>query len=532
MFKEILFGQNSREKILKGVSTLNKAVSSTLGPRGQNVSIEEGSSPTITKDGVTVARQIFLKDKFENMGVMLAQKAAEDTNREAGDGTTSTITLLNAILTEGHKAVAAGMNPILIKRGMDAALKKVVKLLKKQSKEIKTAEEKKQIATISANNDSEIGELVSKVIEKTGIDGVVTIINSNSIETEVEYVEGTKLNSGLLVPIFMNNRKNLSVEMNKPEIIITSDDIVLNGHIINLLEKRVSEGQRDFVLLANKIEGEALGFLIKNQLQGIFRCVPINLPSFGNYQKDLMHDLASLTGATVLGKEEGVTIDQAEKEHLGMAESVISGRDFTIISGAKGDIKKRIVEVKALLEKEKDSFKKEKLKDRLGRLTGSVANIKAGGANKAEQDELRYRIEDALNATKSAIQEGIIEGGGLALLRCQSEIFSSVEPDKKGASKEFGVGFDIVAKSLEMPFRQIVDNGGKSGEAVLGEIMARKDEGIGYNALTGEYEDLFKAGIIDPRKVVRNEITNAVATAGIILTCGCSITTNLEEEKK
>jgi len=525
MYKNLLFGQDAREKILKGVHTVSEAVSSTLGPRGQNVAFEETTIPTITKDGVTVAQQIFLKDKFENMGVMLAREAAENTNREAGDGTTTTITLLDSILTEGHKAVAAGMNPILIKRGMENALKQVVDLLGKQARKIETPKEKIQVATISANNDPEMGKMVAEVINKIGTDGVVSVTSSNSLETEVEYVEGTKLNTGYLVPHFINNVRKLTVEMKNPKIIITTDDIVLSKHILPLLQEMEANGETNCILLANRIEGEVLNFLLKNFAKGTFRCVPVKLPSFGEYQQDLIKDLATLTGATVIGKEESVSIDKAGVNELGISEDVTVGRDFVIFSGAKGNIKKKIQEVKALLEGEKDTFKIEQLKKRLGRLNGSIANIKAGGASDAEQLEMRYRIEDALNATKSAIEEGIVEGGGMALLRCQKDIIIP-----KGNNKEFEVGVNIVKKSLEMPFRKIVDNGGGEGQAILGEVMARKKERIGYNCLTEQYENLIKAGIIDPKKVVKNEIINAVATAGILLTIGCSITTTFEDE--
>jgi chaperonin GroEL len=526
MYKNLLFEQEARKKILKGVHIVSRAVSSTLGPRGQNVAFEESSYPTITKDGVTVSQQIFLKDKFENMGAMLAREAAENTNREAGDGTTTTIALLDAILTEGHKAVAADMNPILIKRGMENALKQVLDLLEKQTKTIKTSKEKKQIAAISANNDVEMGEMVAEVIEKIGTDGIASITSSNSLKTEVEYIKGTKLNSGYLIPHFINNIRKWTVEMNNPKIIITTDDIILNTHILPLLQKMEESGERDCILMANRIEGEAINFLIRNQHKGAFRCVPVKLPSFGEYQQDLIGDLAALTNATVIGKEEGVKIEEAGVGELGTSENVIIGRDFTIFSGAKGNIKKKIQEVKSLLEGEKDTFKIEQLKKRLGRLNGSVANIKAGGASEAEQVEMRYRIEDALNATKSAIEEGVVEGGGMALLRCQSGI-----KVPEGMNKEFAVGVDIVRKALDTPFKQIVDNGGKRGEKVLGEIMARKKEKIGYNCLTDIYEDLMKAGIIDPKKVVKNEITNAVSTAGILLTCNTAITVTFEDEK-
>lgn len=513
MFKEIKFDAEARNEILKGVDLVAKAVGNTLGPQGNNVIFEESSYPTITKDGVTVAGQIFLSNKLQNMGVMMAREAAENTNREAGDGTTTTIVLLQAILKEGHKAVAAGMNPILIKRGMDVALNQVLDQL--QAKQITTDKEKLQIATISANNDEKIGKMIADVIKKVGTDGVITVSNSNSLKTEVEYLKGTKLNSGFESHVFINDPKRLSVMLEEPVIIITREDILMQNQLVPIIQRLLEAGKNKMVLLANKIEGNALAFLVQNWLQGKFMCVPVKLPAFGGYQRDLVYDLAALTQATVLGPEDAVKLEDGTLEHCGSAEKIIIGRKETIISGGEGDISKRIEEIKALLKEEKDIFNKEKLKDRLGRLTGSIANIKAGGASETEQMELRYRIEDSLNSTKSAIEEGIVEGGGVALLRC--DIINTIT----AVGEEFDMGIKIVQKALEAPLKKIVDNSGQSGEAVVAKV---KEATMGYNALTGKYEDLFQAGIVDPLKVVKNEIINAVATSGILLTSNTAIT--------
>jgi chaperonin GroEL len=514
MYKELLFDAEARNKILKGVQIVGKAVSSTLGPRGNNVIFEESSYPTITKDGVTVAQQVFLEDKFENMGAMIAREAAENTNREAGDGTTTTIVLLQAIFEEGHKAVASGMNPILIKRGMDFAADEIVKLLNKQAKKVTTEKEKLQIATISANNDESIGKLIADVIGKVGVDGTITVTNSNNLKTEVEYVNGTKLSQGYQSHVFINDPKHLAAVAENPKIIICTDDITMQAQLVPLFQKLITAGERNLILLANRIEGQALAFLVQNFLQGKFTCVPVKVPSFGDYQRDLIYDLAKLTNATVVGREDSKRLEDADIEDCGTCESVIVSRDQTILLGATGDVKDRIQEVKALLIIEQDEYRKDKLKIRLGRLTGSIANIKVGGASESEQTEIKYRIEDALNATKSAIEEGIVEGGGMALLKC-------VEGLKVVAkNKEFDTGVEIVRKALSMPLKKIADNGGVSGEAVVGKVL---DHGIGYNALTDTYEDLFKAGIIDPKKVVRHEILNAVATSGILLTNSCAI---------
>jgi len=520
-YKQILFGQDAREKIKKGVNILADAVSSTLGPRGQNVIIEESSFPTITKDGVTVAQQVFLEDKFENMGNMTSREAAENTNREAGAGTTTTIVLLREIFNEGYKAITAGMNPVLLKRGMDEALKDILKELDKQAKKVITDEQKEQVAIISTNNDIEMGKMIAAVVKEVGQDGVVTVSSSNNLKTEVEYIKGTKLNSGYESHLFMNDRRTLSAVMNDPEIIITTERITMSSQISPIIQKCLVAGKRNMVLFADVIEGQALVFLVQNYLQGKFTCVPVKVPSYGGYQRDLIYDMATLTEAIVLGQQDAKKIEDAELEDLGNAKTVIIGRESTIISGAEGDIKNRIKEIKALLLEEKDLFKKEKLRQRLGRLNGKIANIKVGGASDSEQLEIRYRVEDAVNATRSAIEEGIVEGGGIALLRTYSKM------ESLDSTKEENEGYRIIKESLKAPLRKIVENGGISGDSIVAKVLEGK---LGYNALTNKYEDLFKSGIIDPKKVVRNEIINAVATAGILLTSGCAIT--IKPEKK
>jgi len=526
MYKEILFDEDARKKILEGVNIVAKAVNSTLGPRGQNVIFEESSYPTITKDGVTVAQQIFLEDKFKNMGVMLARECAENTNREAGDGTTSTIVLLQSMVNEANKYIVAGMNPILIKRGMEVALKQVLIDLKEQTKEIKTDKEKLQIATISANNDEEIGKIISEVINKVGVDGVVTVQNSNVPKTEVEYVKGLQLNSGFESHLFINDHRRLSVVMENPAIVVCTDVIINQDQLVPIIERLVMSGKRQIVLFADKIEGSALQFLVQNHLLGKFTCVPIKLPSLGGYGRDLTYDLATLINATVLGNEDAVKLEDAEVEHCGICENLIISRDKTIVSGGKGNIKNRIEETKTLLKTEKDIYNREKLKNRLGKLTGSVANIKVGGASETEQTEIKYRIEDALNSTKSAIKEGIVEGGGIALLKCS---LLPVSFNNKHGDKELDAGISIVYNALNKPLQTIVENAGENGEAITSKVA---ETGKGYNALTGKYGDLFQMGVIDPFKVVKNEIQNSVATSGILITSGAAITNKPEKNDK
>ena len=521
MKKELLFGDECRKKILDGVNTVSKAVITTLGPRGQNVIFSESSYPTITKDGVTVAQQVFLEDDFENLGVMVAREAAENTNREAGDGTTSTIVLLNSIFTEGYRYVVAGMNPILVKRGMEAALERIIESLTAQAKEIETFEQKLQVATISANNDEKLGQLIAEVMEEVGTDGVVTVQTSNSLKTEVEYVQGSKIDSGYESHVFINDSKRLSATVDKPAIIITTDPLVLQSQMVPLIQKLIQANIKSSIIICPRIEGQALAFVIQNHLLGKFSCVPVKMNSFGNYQRDLIYDIAKLTGAKVLGSDDARKIEDATVEDIGICESAIIGRTSTILSGCSGDITERVEEVKALLEEEKDAFRISVLKNRLGKLTGAIANIKVGGASETEQVEIKYRIEDALNATKSAIEEGVVEGGGMALLRCLSEL--QIEPQ----GKEFNAGVEIVRNALTTPLKNIVNNGGGNGEAIVGKASETM---IGYNALTEKFEDLFEAGIIDPKKVVRCAITNAVATAGILLTSGAAIIRKVEKK--
>jgi chaperonin GroEL len=520
MFKEILFRADAREKILKGVNTVADAVATTLGPRGQNVIFEESSYPTITKDGVTVAQQVMLEDKFENMGVMIAREAAENTNREAGDGTTSTVVLLRGIANECHKYITAGMNPILLKRGMDAAVEQVTKIIDKNKKNVTSLDEKKQVATISANNDPEIGDMIARVIEETGTNGIVTVTNSNSMETEIEYVKGTKLDRGYASHMFINNNKMLSVEVDNPTIILTTDKINMESQLVEMLQTLLKAGKRKFVLVAGSIEGPALAFLTQNHLLGKFTCVPVSMPSFGDYQRDLFYDLAAATESTVLGEEESIKLKDCTVNECGTVDNVVITRDSTVFTGANGDVSERISGVNALLEKYKDAFLIEQLKKRLGRLNGSIANIRVGGASETEQTEIKYRIEDALNATKSATEDGIVEGGGVALVKASNEMTIDEELKAK-SSEEFIAGWNIVRRALVMPCKQIMENAGLPSDAIIAKI---KEDGIGYNALTNEYQNLFENGVIDPVRCVKNELANAVATSGTLLTSNVAIT--------
>lgn len=523
MFKNVDFGDEAQKQILEGVNMVADAVCTTLGPRGTNVIYTSANSyPNITKDGVTVAKQVFPKNKLQNMGVMMAREAAENTNRAAGDGTTSTIAILQSLVNEGYKYVSAGMNPVLLKKGMDAACDGWVALLNILAKDVKTEEDKLNIATVSANNDPELGKLIVDVVNEIGTDGVITITTSNSATTEVEYLKGTKLWGWYETPVFINNPKTLSCELEKPVIILTSDRISTQAQLVPVLDKLLKAGKREMVLFAEDVEGQALAFLIQNYIQGKFVCVPVKFPSYAGYQKDLMFDFATLIQANVLGDEQGKKTIDGDLSDYGTCEKIVITRESTLVNWGKGDVTARIEEVKTLMDWEKDHYRTEKLKERLSKLTGKAAHIKVGWASDTEQLEIKDRIEDSLNATKSAIEEGIVEWAGTALARCAKNVSLIT------GSPEFNAWVKIVVNAMSAPFKRIIKNWGENADAILGKVLESTDS---YNSLTMEYENLIESGIIDPVKVVKNELINAVATSGILLTSSVAITAIDEEVK-
>lgn len=525
-YKEILFGKEAREKIIKGVNIVAEAVVSTLGPKGQNVVFDEGNMPIVTKDGVTVAQQIILKDKFENIGAQIAKEASEKTNREAGDGTTSTAAILRDVVNLGNEKILSGYNSVILKRGMDHAIDKIVEEVSKNVITVDTDEMLTNVAVISANNDIEVGTLISGVIKEVGKDGVITVTGNNNNKNEVEYIKGTKLEKGFESHMFINNRKKLSCDLQSPAIIITTDRITHFSQIVNIIQDVINSGKREMVLIADSIEDIALGFLISNHLNNKFTCVPIRIPSFGDYQRDLVYDIATLLNATVLGEAEGKRIDAGKYTDCGTAENVFIGRDNTIFSGGSGDVSKRIEEAQELMKNEKDDFRRSMLRKRIGRLTGSIANIKVGGSSDTEQTEKRYRIEDAINAVKSSMEEGIVEGAGTALVRAVNELNNYIP---KG-HRDFVAGFNVVLNAAGSVFRAILKNAGINDEVVLNKILESKEK-IGYNSLTDTYEDLIKSGVIDPFKCIKSELNNAVATASTLLTSNVAITTVVEKDK-
>lgn len=520
-YKEIKFNEDARSKIIAWVNKVSDAVCTTLGPRGSHVIFQEIEYPTVTKDWVTVAQQIRLEDRFESMWAMLAREAAEKTNNEAWDGTTSTVAILKNIVNEWNKYIIAWMNPVLLKRWMDNAVDTVLEELWKIRKDVKTREDKVSIATISANNDGKLWEMIVSVIDEVWSDWVVSVTTNNSFETEVDYVNGTKLDSWFESSIFINDPKRLATEFKDPVIIVTSDVISQQKQLVPIMEKLLWADKKDIVLFAWGVEWQALAFLVQNYIKWVFTCVPVRLPSFGWYQKDIMRDFSKLIWATILWEEYGRKIQEWTLEDTGTCDNILISRDSSILTGWSWDITSNIEEVKSMLSNETDPFRIEKLKERLGKLTGKIANIKVWGASQTEQSEVRYRIEDSLNSTKSAIQDGIVEWGGTALLRI-SEKLNPID----GEWREFNAGISIVKEAIRSPFKNIINNWGDNAEAILGKVLESKN---GYNALTQKYEDLFKAWVIDPFKVVKNEVVNATATAGILLTSSCAIA-NVEDK--
>ncbi len=528
MAKELLFSSDAHQKILAGVEKLSKAVGATLGPRGRNVVIDKKfGAPTITRDGVTVAKEIELEDKFENMGAQLLKEVATKTNDIAGDGTTTATVLAHAIIKEGFKNVTAGSNPTLIKKGIDKAVAKVVDEIKKNSKAVSGREEIRDVAAISANNDPAIGEYIADAMDKVGKDGVITVEESKSMDTFVEVVEGMQFDRGYLSLYMVTNAENMTAELEDPFILIYDKKISSLKEIVPLLEK-IAQSGKPLLIIAEDVEGEALATLIVNKLRGTLNCVAVKAPAFGDRRKAMLEDIAVLTKAQVISDEKGMKIENATLNDLGHAKKVKVDKDNTVIvdgAGSKEDIQARIKQIKKQIEDTTSDYDKEKLQERLAKISGGVAVIKVGAATEVELKEKKARVEDALSATKAAIEEGIVSGGGLALLKCQ-KVLNNVKAD----NPEEQVGIDIIRKALEAPMRMIADNAGIDGSVIVYKAKEAK-EGIGYNALTDEWVDMVKAGIIDPAKVERTALQNAASITGLLLITEVMITDKPEKEK-
>jgi len=526
MAKEISYDIEARNALKAGVDKLADAVKVTLGPKGRNVVIEKKfGAPTVTKDGVTVAKEIELEDKLEDVGAQMVKEVASKTSDVAGDGTTTATVLAQALVAEGLKNVTAGANPMSIKRGIDAAATAVVDALQSQSKDLPDAEQIANVGSISANNDREIGEKISEAMDKVGKDGVITVEESKTAETFLETVEGMQFDRGYLSPYFVTNSDNMEAELEDPYLLIYDKKISNMKDLLPLLEKVVQTG-KPVMIIAEDVEGEALATLVVNKLRGTFKVLAVKAPGFGDRRKAMLEDIAVLTGATVISEDAGYKLENATLEYLGTSKRVVSDKDNSTIvggSGAKDSIKARINEIKVQIEKTSSDYDKEKLQERLAKLSGGVAVINVGAATEVEMKEKKARVEDALHATRAAVEEGIIPGGGVALLRSVSAL------DKVKVDDEEAVGVDIMRRALESPLRQICDNAGVEPSIVAQAIRDGKGD-YGYDARTGEYVSMFKAGIIDPTKVARVAVQNATSIAGMVLTTEAAVTEIPEKE--
>jgi chaperonin GroEL len=518
MAKQLRFGEDARRRLKAGTDTLAQAVKTTLGPKGRNVALDKKwGAPTVTHDGVTVAKEIELSDPFENMGAQLLKEAATRTNDVAGDGTTTATVLAQAIVNEGLKNVAAGANPMLLKRGIELAAVAVADSIRKNSIEVKGHNDIAHVASISAA-DTVIGELIADVMDKVGKDGVITVEESKGLAFEVEYVEGMQFDRGYISPYFITDTETMQAVLNNPYILIYDKKISLAQDILPILEKVVQSDKRDLVIVAEGVDGEALATLVLNKLRGAFNVIAVKAPGFGDRRKAMLQDVAVLTGSTVITEEMGRKLESATIDDLGLADKVSSTKDETIIVGGHGkeeEIKARINQIKIEIEKSTSDYDREKLQERLAKLAGGVAVIGVGAATETELKEKKHRVEDALSATRAAVEEGVVPGGGVALLNAIEAI-----EDLKDDDPDIDTGINIVRRALEEPMRQLASNAGKVGAVIINEVRRRRSEGgfVGYNVMTEAYEDMLKSGIIDPAKVTRSAVQNAASIAAMILT--------------
>ena len=529
--KQIAFSEDARRRLKAGIDVLATAVATTLGPKGRNVALDRKfGSPTITHDGVTVAKEIELEDPFENMGAQLLKEAATKTNDIAGDGTTTSTVLAHAMVSNGLKNLAAGSNPMLLKRGIEAAAKAVSEAITKQAIDVTTKEEIASVASISAQ-DTEIGELIAEVMDKVGKDGVITVEESKALEFETEYVEGMKFDRGYISPYFVTSPESMEAVVEEPYILIHDKKISAATDMVPILEKLVQIGKRELVVLAEDIDGEALATLVLNKIRGMLNVVAIKAPGFGDRRKAMLQDIAVLTGGTVITEELGRKLESVTVNDLGKAGKVIVTKDDTIViegAGEKDRIKGRIEEIKVEIDRSTSDYDKEKLQERLAKLAGGVAVIRVGAATETELKEKKHRVEDALSATRAAVEEGIVPGGGVALINTMDSL-NKVKMDNEDAM----IGVNIVRKSLEVPMAGIAENGGKDGAVVIETVRRMQEEAkntnIGYDVMKGEYVDMVKVGIIDPAKVTKGAMENAASIAAMILTTEALITDVPEE---
>jgi len=526
MAKQIIFGEEARRALMRGVDKLANAVKVTLGPRGRNVVLDKSyGTPTITNDGVTIAKEISLKDKVENMGAEIVKEVASKTNDVAGDGTTTATILAQAMVREGLRVVAAGANPMGIRHGIEKATKRAVEALNELATKISKKEEITQVATISAQ-DEEVGKLIAEIMEKVGKEGVMKVEESKTFGLSYEIVEGMQFDDGYISPYMVTDQEKMRAEIQDPYILVTDQKISTIKDIVQLLEKLLGKGKKDFVIIADDIEGEALATLVVNKLRGAINVLALKAPGFGDRKKAMLEDIAILTGAEVISSDKGMKLESVELAMLGRADRVSSTKDDTTIVGGKGTkqaISNRLAQIKAQIDQVDSDFDREKLEERLAKLATGVAVIRVGAATEVEQKEKQHRIEDAIQATKAAVEEGIVPGGGVALLRAQSALQSM------RLSEDEQIGMRIVYRALEEPIRLIAQNAGVDGSVVVEKVRS-KGNAFGYNAATDEYEDLIKAGIIDPKKVTRSALQNAASAASMLLTTE-AVVTDIPEKK-
>jgi len=519
--KDVYFASDARDRMLRGVNTLANAVKVTLGPKGRNVVIEKSfGAPRSTKDGVSVAKEIELSDKFENLGAQLIREVASKTNDKAGDGTTTATVLAQAIVVEGLKSVAAGMNPMDLKRGVDKAVAKVIEEIKANAKKVSANSEIAQVGTISANGDTEVGEMIARAMEKVGNEGVITVEEAKTAETELDVVEGMQFDRGYLSPYFITNAEKMEADLEEPLILLFEKKLSTLQPLLPVLEAVVQSG-RPLLIIAEDVEGEALATLVVNKLRGGLRVAAVKAPGFGDRRKAMLEDIAILTGGQLISEDLGIKLESVTLEMLGKAKKVTITKDDTTIvdgTGDKADIEGRISQIKKQVEDTTSDYDKEKLQERLAKLAGGVAVIRVGGATEVEVKEKKDRVDDALNATRAAVEEGIVPGGGVALLKA-----SKVLDGFKGDNDDQEAGVAIVRRALQAPIRQIAENAGVEGSIVVGKVLENASATFGFNAQTEEYVDLVQAGVIDPAKVVRTALQDAASVAGLLITTEAAI---------
>ena len=524
--KELRFSEDARQRMLRGVNVLANAVKVTLGPKGRNVVLEKSfGSPTVTKDGVSVAKEIELSDHFENMGVQMVKEVASQTSDVAGDGTTTATVLAQAMLREGIKAVAAGMNPMDLKRGIDKAVQAAVQEIKKISTPCKDHKFISQVGNISANSDPDIGELIANAMDKVGKEGVITVEEGSGLENELDVVEGMQFDRGYLSPYFINNQQSMSAELDEPYILLYDKKISNIRELLPLLEN-VARSSKPLLVVAEDVEGEALATLVVNTIRGIVKVCAVKAPGFGDRRKAMLQDMAILTGGQVISEEVGLTLEKATLDDLGQAKKVqVTKEETTIVDGAgrKSDIEARIEQIRKQIEESTSDYDKEKLQERMAKLAGGVAVIKVGAATEVEMKEKKARVEDALHATRAAVEEGVVPGGGVALVRAREAIAKL-----KGDNEDQNVGISLCRRAMEEPLRQIVANTGADASVILAKVAEEKGN-FGYNAATGKFGDMIDLGILDPAKVTRTALQNAASVAGLMLTTECMVA---EEPKK